>query len=298
MANNLGASALEIRDLSPEPAAEWRRLLAFVGLGETDKQAMARTVETLMRRAPEMVVATYNHLQTTPETAAVLGWEDGADDAHLEERRRFFTVWLARVLGMDTSDEFAAYLFRAGTFHAAHGPRQIHVPPAYVTSSVGLMAASFATCMAEAELPGEVVAPAMAGWTKYLSVQSHLMDMGYHAAREFSTGRFPVTFTLYGRLRHKLGRRALVGRAGEGDTLGTLLRDFFNYVPELRADCLQPIWHDHEPDDSRWIEVYQTYGPAPGGWRFLLNGRNVFYDGGTEVAIHTDDVISIFPPGR
>jgi molybdopterin converting factor small subunit len=289
---------LEIHDLMPEPAAEWRRLLRFVGLGPADKAAMARTVEPLMRRAPDMVVGTYAHLSAVPETAAVLGWEGGADEAHLEERRRFFTVWLARVLGLDTSDEFAAYLFRAGTYHAGHGPRAIHVPPAYVTSSVGLMGAAFANAMAEAGLPGDVVAPALAGWSKYLSVQSHLMDMGYHAAAAFHNGRFPVTFTLYGRLRHKLGRRTLSGRANAGDTLETLLRDFFNYVPDLRADCLQPIWRDHEPEDGAWIEVYQTYVPAPGGWRFLHNGRNVFFAGGLQTAVGPDDVISIFPPGR
>ncbi len=297
--NNLAPSAnLEIHDLSPDPTAEWQRLLRFVGLSHDDKQAMARTVETLMRRAPDMVVGTYAHLQSVPETAAVLGWEGGADEVHLEERRRFFTVWLARVLGMDTSDEFAAYLFRAGTYHAGHGPRHIHVPPAYVTTSVGLMGAAFARAMAEAELPGAVVAPALAGWTKYLSVQSHLMDMGYHAAAEFHRGRFPVTFTLYGRLRHKIGRRTLTARADKGDTLEALLRAFFNYVPDLRADCLQPVWRDHEPEDGSWIEVYQTYVPAPGGWRFLLNGRNVFFGNGLATPVGPDDVISIFPPGR
>ena len=136
------ADALEIHNLSPEPADEWRRLLRFVGLNAEDRRAMSRTVEALMHRAPEMVVDTYNYLQSVPETAAVLGWEAGFDEAHLEERRRFFTVWLARVLGIDTSDEFATHLFRAGKYHAAHGPRHIHVPPAYVTTSIGLVGAA------------------------------------------------------------------------------------------------------------------------------------------------------------
>jgi molybdopterin converting factor small subunit len=289
---------LEIHDLSPEPEAEWRRLLSFVGLNSADKQAMARTAEALLRRAPEMVVGTYAHLQSFPETAAVLGWENGADEAHLEERRRFFTVWLSRTLGMDTSDEFARYLFRAGQYHAAHGPRRIHVPPPYVTGSIGLMGAAFATAMADAELPGEVIGPAMAGWNKFLVVQLHVMQMGYDAAMTFGSGEFPLTITLYGRLRQQVGRRALTAYAREGDTLETLLRKFFNYVPELRADCLRPVWHSHEKETSSWVEVYQAYAPAPGGWRFLLNGRNAAFSGGFGLPVKRDDVISIFPPGR
>lgn len=296
--SDTAVETLEIHNLLPEPAEEWQRLLRFVGLNAADRKAMSRTVEVLMRRAPEMVVDTYDYLQSVPETAAVLGWESGFDQSHLEERRRFFTVWLARVLGIDTSDEFAAYLFRAGKYHAAHGPRRIHVPPAYITTSIGLMGAAFARCLGEAGLPGDTIAPAMAGWTKYLSVQLHLMELGYQVAREMDRGDFDVSFALYGRLRVTAGQRELMARAHEGDTLESLLRKFFNYVPELRADCLRPVWHSHDKDDSTWVEVYQSYAPAPGGWRFLLNGRNAAYADGFDAAVHPQDVISIFPPGR
>lgn len=289
---------LEIHDLLPEPDVEWRRMLQFVGLKSADKRAMSRTVETLMRRGPEMVAATYDYLESTPETAAVLGWEGGADPTHLEERRRFFTIWLARVLGLDTSDEFAYYLFRAGQYHAGHGPRHIHVPPAYVTTSIGMMGAAFADCMNDARLPGEVVAPAMAGWNKYLSVQLHLMNLGYQSATEFGQGRFPVTLAFYGRLRKAVGHQTLDACAAEGDTMEALLRKFFNYMPRLRADCLRPVWHSHEKEDSSWVEVYQSYKPAPGGWRILLNGRDVAHADGFASPLQPDDVVSIFPPGR
>ena len=152
--------------------------------------------------------------------------------------------------------------------------------------------------MGEAGLTGEVVAPAMTGWTKYLSVQLHLMDMGYRAALEFSRGDYPVSVALYGRLRQVVGQRTLSASAHSGDTLESLLRKFFNYVPELRADCLQPVWHSHEKDDTSWVEVFQTYTPAPGGWRFLLNGRNAAYAKGFAVPLKAEDVVSIFPPGR
>jgi molybdopterin converting factor small subunit len=291
-------SRLEIHELLPEPDVEWRRMLRFVGLSAADKRAMARTVETLMRRAPEIVVNTYAYLQSVPETAAILGWESGADQEHLEERRRFFTIWTARVLGLDTSDELAYYLFRAGQYHAGHGPRHIHVPPAYVTTSVSIIGAAFAGAMYDAQLPGDVVAPAMAGWNKYLSVHLHLMNLGYQSAIEFARGQFAVAFALYGRLRQVAGQQKYTACAVEGDTLETLLRKFFNYGPQMRADGLRRVWHSHEKEDSSWVEVHQSYTPAPGGWRILLNGRDVAHADGFSARVQSDDVISIFPPGR
>jgi molybdopterin converting factor small subunit len=288
----------EIRDLIPEPGAEWQRLLKFVGLTDDDKLAMSRTVETLMRKAPDIVINTYNYLQSVPETAAVLGWENGFDENHLEERRRFFTIWIARVLGMDTSDEFAYYLFRAGKFHAGHGPRQIHVPQAYITTSIGMMGSAFAQCMYEAQLSGEIIALAMSGWNKYLSVQLHLMNLGYKVAREFDAGDFFISFDLFGRMRQLAGWRSIKAAANKNDSLEAMLRKLFNYAPQLRSEALRPVWHSHEKESSSWLEVYQTYVPTPGGWRFLLNGRNTSFEGGFGEKIKPQDVISIFPPGR
>jgi molybdopterin converting factor small subunit len=251
-----------------------------------------------MRRATELVVDTYDYLSTVPETASILGWENGAESEHLEERRRFFTVWMARVLGLDTSDELAYYLFRAGKFHAGHGPRHIIVPPAYITTSIGMMGAAFARCMSEAHLPGEVIGPAMIGWNKYLSVQLHMMLLGYEVARELERGDFVVPITLYGRLRDMTGRHTLSAHASTGDSLADVLRRFFSYSPQVRQETLQPVWHSHEKEDAAWIEVYQTYTPRPGGWRILLNGRNVAFGEGFTTAVQPDDIISIFPPGR
>ena len=72
-------SIMNLHDLMPEPGDEWERMLSFVGLGVDDKQAMSRSAEPLLRRAPELVVNTYDYLQSVPETAAILGWEDMVD---------------------------------------------------------------------------------------------------------------------------------------------------------------------------------------------------------------------------
>ena len=290
-------STLELHNLAPEPAEEWHRLLNFVSLTEQDKRAMSRTVETLMRRATELVVDTYNYLLSVPETAAILGWEMGADEEHLEERRRFFTIWLARTLGMDTSDEMAYYLFKAGKYHAAHGPRRIHTPPAYITTAVGLTGATFAQYMQDAGLPGEVVAPAMVGWNKYLSVQLQLMQHGYEMARQYDDGDFVIPVTLFGRIRPLVGQNQLEITVRQGSVVADVLRKFFNYYPQIRAEALDKVWHSHDKPDSNWMEVFPAYMPR-NGWRVLLNGLDLTYNGGFSVPIHKNDKIDIFPPGR
>ncbi len=288
---------LELHDLIPEPVQEWQRMLHFVGLNRDDRQAMAGTVETLLHHAPELVIGTYDYLLSVPETAVILGWESGADEAHLAERRRFFAVWLSRTLGIDTSDEFAQYLFRAGKFHAGHGPRHIHTPPVYVTGSIGLVQAAFARYMQQASLPGHIIAPAMAGWSKYLNVQLHLMLTGYQAARDLDQGIVPVKLTFFGRMRTIVGEQKMSAHVEAGATAGDLLRKFFNYHPQARAAALERVWHTEEETDSLWLEPIPVYKPQ-WGWRVLRNGRDLSYNGGFTTQLNAHDTIAIFPPGR
>ncbi len=287
-----------IHNLLPDPAQEWKHLLQFALFTQADKQAMSETVEVLFRRGPELVVGVYDYLRSVPETAAVLGWETEIDEEHLEERRRFFTIWLARTLGMDTGEEFGDYLFYAGKAHAGHGPRQIHVPPAYVRASIGLLLANFARFMHEAGLPGEKVAPAMAGWSKYLSVQLHMMELGYEAARRMDEGKFPVTVRVYGVLRPKLPSALRPAWVHPGDTVETVLRKFFSYYPEARREVLDVVWEAEEKPDSLWMDVVPVYVPKM-GWRILLNGREVAYlEQGVQTPVKEGDTVDIFPPGR
>ncbi|HRL14707.1 MAG TPA: hypothetical protein PKX07_22685, partial [Aggregatilineales bacterium] len=87
---------LTVRAVSRTPAEMWETMLRFSGPTPAEQDAMRQTVDALFQRGYELVVATYDHLRHFPETAEVLGWQDGVDEAHLAERRRFFTVWLAR----------------------------------------------------------------------------------------------------------------------------------------------------------------------------------------------------------
>ncbi len=288
---------LELDRLAPEPHDEWRRMLRFVAWTDTDTLAASRSVEALLQRGHELVVTTYDYLTRVPETAAILGWESGVDEAHLEERRRFFTIWLARTLGLDTSDEFAVYLFRAGKYHAGHGPRRIHTPPEYVTGSIGLVQAAFARYMAEAGLPTETLASAMTAWSKYLSVQLNQMLLGYRIGRDMDRGPLSVPISVFGRLRPLVGSERTQVRASTGANVAEVLRKFFNYYPQVRAEALDRVWRSEDRSDSLWIEVEPSYVPRD-GWRVLLNGRDVKYGGGFDAPIQEGDEIALFPPGR
>jgi molybdopterin converting factor small subunit len=288
---------LEIHDLAPDPVEEWQRVLHFIDLNETDRQCMARSVEALMQHSTELVVNTYDYLRSVPETAAILGWEDEIDQSHLEERRRFFTIWLARTLGIDSSDEFAYYLFRAGKYHAGHGPRKIHTPPTYVTASIGMVLSAFSRYMIEAGLPAETIGYSMSGWSKYLSLQLNQMLMGYQISQEFNHGDFDVKVSVFGRLRPLIGSRELNIPAQNGARVRELLKKFFDYYPRARPVVLDRVWHSIDKNDSLWVEIKPAYIPR-NGWRILLNGRALGFEKGFDAAVRENDEIAIFPPGR
>lgn len=290
----------QIDGLDPLPEEEWQRMRGFLALSDAEVGAMLTTVEALFKRGHELVVGTYDYLQRNEETAAILGWEEGADQAHLAERRRFFTVWLARLLGMDFSTDLAHYLFRAGKYHAAHGPRHTHVPPVYVTGSISLVNATFARFIME-EMPGHAQAPlALAGWNKVLTLHLHLMQMGYQAAQVIDQGDFAVQFVLFGRMRTATGAHELPVRVADGADVQSALRKFFNYFPQARGEVFDPAWLGGERTDAHgtpWFTVERQYAVKP-MWRVLLNGKDLSYIGGPGINLTAGDEIHIFPPGR
>ncbi len=292
--------AWELAGLTSAPEEEWQRLREFLALGKTDIEAMLETVEALFRRGHELVVGNYDYLLRNHETAAILGWERGADPEHLAERRRFFTVWLARTLGLDLSNDFAQYLFRAGQIHAGHGPRQIHVPELYVTGAVSLVQATFARFLME-EMPGKAVVPAaLAGWNKMLTMHLHLMLSGYRAARDLDAGDFALKVSLFGRMRPVTGRQILDIHLPTGARIETVLQKFFNYFPQARSEVFDLNWIGGERVDESgtpWFVPEKVYAVKP-MWGVLLNGKDLSYIGGPTLPVSPDDEISIFPPGR
>jgi molybdopterin converting factor small subunit len=290
----------ELSGLEPSPEEEWDRLQTFLSLNQADRLAMLETVEPLFRRGPELVAGNYDYLLKNHETAAILGWEQGADPEHLAERRRFFTIWLARTLGLDLSHDFARYLFRAGQLHSGHGPRRVHVPDLYVTGAISLVNSTFARFLSE-EMPGsEVVPAALAGWNKYLSMHLHMMLLGHRAAVELDRGDLPVKMSLFGRMRDVLGCKELTLHLTHGEQVQIALRKLFNYYPHARDTVFEIAWVEGERLDATgtpWLTVEKSYR-AKRGWRALVNGRDINYSGGLEIVLAPGDEMQIFPPGR
>lgn len=293
-----GAS-LELRGLAPSPEEEWDVLRRFLMLGDEDLEAMVATVEILFRRGPELVVGNYDYLERFPETAAILGWERGADPDHLEERRRFMTIWVARTLSLDLGHDFARYLFWAGKKHAGHGPRRVHVDPLYVTGAVSLVQASFADYLSAEMRDAAALARALIGWNKYLTLQLHMMLSGYRAAVALGDGSQPVRVALFGRLRPLLGVNGLTVRASQGAGVAEVLRKFFDYFPEAREEAL--VWDWAAPDGNggaTWLsELERVYRPRR-YWNVLLNGKDLRFYGGFSAPVAEGDEIALFPPGR
>jgi molybdopterin converting factor small subunit len=291
---------LILDQLDPSPEDEWDRLRDFLSLGDEDIHAMLATVEVLFKRGIDLVVGNYEYLLKNHETAAILGWEQGADLEHLTERRRFFTIWLARTLGMDLSHDFAIYLFRAGQFHAGHGKRHIHVPEVYVTGAISLVNATFARFLNE-EMPGALIVPgALAAWNKVLSLHLHMMLLGYRSAVELDRGDFDSKVALFGRMRTFLGQDEFTLRLSNGETIETGLRKIFNYYPQVRDKVFDIVWQTGERIDALgtpWMTVDKGYR-IKNGWRLLVNGNDISYGQGLETPILPGDKIQIFPPGR
>ncbi len=293
--------AMELTGLE-DPFHMWRRVIAYLMLDNEDAVvAMRRTSETLLRDAAEFVVGAYDYLASFDETASILGWEQEMDEEHLEERRQFFATWMARAIGVDLSEDFAEYLFRAGILHAGHGPRKIHTPPQWVMGAVSMVQAHFAERILHYGHDRELAAVAIGGWNKYLMLQAYQMLAGYQAARAVDEGPITVTAKLYGKLQAIAGLEEQTIHAHLDDTLADVLRKFFNYHPRLREEFFEIRWKAPEGDvEATWATDFEkVYTPRQGPyWRILLNGKEVRYHGGFQQPIHPGDIIAFFPPGR
>lgn len=288
---------LTITGLRPLPADVWKTMLRFSGPDASELHAMRQTIDILFQRGYQMIVSTYDYLRSVPETAEILGWEDGIDEAHLAERRRFQTMWLARTLSIDLGTDFARYLFRAGQIHTGHGPRHIHVPVMWVAGTVSLTLAAFAQAIQEAHTDVAVVAPALSGWNKYLMIQHNQMQAGYETGVLLDAGDQEICIRAFGRAREQWGRSDIFIHYYQGMRVSDILRKLTDYAPTLREMLFEQTWDTDHVDNDLWMRVVPVYRLRE-NWRVLLNGQDLRYYGGFDRVVQSGDELDLFPPGR
>ncbi|MDM7324853.1 MAG: MoaD/ThiS family protein [Thermus sp.] len=267
-------------DLPPLPEEVLAELLAFGGLGEEEKRAMRLDAERLLEGAAPFVAGVYDHLSRHPGTARALGWEGRVKEEELYLRRAFFSAWLARTIGVDTSVEFAREVYRAGLWHGGLGPKGAFIPPEYV----GLSFAQVGRYLAERV---QDVRP----WLVYLSAQEEVMRKGFDAAMALKEGQVTVTFQALG-LAHPALPKPVSLRAGNVEEA---LRKVFTISPALRDLALEALLAEEEV--GLWLEPKTLWRLRP-RWAVLLNGRDVRYLQGLATPLKEGDRLTLLPPGR
>lgn len=295
--NGTAAPNLIVTDLRPTPDDHWKTMLRFSGPKPAELDAMRRTVEAVFKRGHELIVGGYDYLRSFPETAEILGWEDGFDEEHLAERRRFQTMWLARTLSIDFGTDFARYLYRAGQIHVGHGPRHVHVPGMWVTGTMALNLEAFGSFIQEAHQDVNLVVPALTGWNKYFTIQLNQMQAGYEVGVALDDGSEALSVKTYGRVRQEWGREAITVRYHPGAKVSDALCKLCDYAPVLRAMLFEQDWEAEHEHDDLWMRVKPVYRLRE-NWRVLLNGQDLRYYGGFDRDLRPDDELDLFPPGR
>lgn len=274
----------EILDLPQLPETQMREQLAFVGLNEEAKRQMYLDGEPLLRHAADWVAAAYDHLSRYAPTAKALGWEGRIPEDELYLRRTFFSGWIGRTIGVDTSDEFARYLFHAGRVHAGYGPGRHFVPPEWVSLSLSLILRMFSSV---------VPAERLGLWSGYLAVQQEIMRLGYDAAVSLERGRAAVRVNALGLALPALPEPLTVRI--DGGTVREALEKTFAFRPELRDIALEPVLDAEE--HAGWMEEVVRWR-FKNNWTVLKNGRDVAYLEGLATRLKNGDSLTFLPPGR
>ncbi|WP_018112086.1 protoglobin domain-containing protein [Thermus igniterrae] len=269
-----------VLDLPPLPEEVFADLLAFGGLGEEARRAMRLDAERLLEGAAAFVARVYDHLSRHPGTARALGWEGRVPEEELYLRRAFFSAWLARTFGVDTSPEFAREVYRAGLWHGGLGPKAALIPPEYV----GLAFAEVGRYVAERV--GDV-----GPWLVYLAAQVEVMRKGFDAALALKEGRARVSFQALGLAYPALPKPVALQAGSVGEALGKV----FAAHPALRDLALEAL--PAEEEVGLWLSPKTLYSLRP-RWAVLRNGRDVRYLEGLATPLGEGDLLTLLPPGR
>ena len=273
-----------VLELPPFPEERFSKLLAFAGIDDEAKRRMYLDAEGLLERAADWIKAAYDALSRFPDTARALGWESRVPEDELRIRRTFFSAWMGRTIGVDTSREFARYLHQAGRIHAGYGPEKRFVPPEWVSMAYAYVLNAFA---------GVVAKERVGLWAAYLAAQEEVMRQGFEAALALSTGRVAVRVEALGVARPALPEPLEV-RLVHG-TVREALEKAFAFEPALADQALEPV--PVAVEEGLWMEEAFVYAFKP-RWTVLVEGRDVRYLKGLDTRLKTGERVTLLPPGR
>jgi len=271
-------------ELPPFPEERFSKLLAFAGIDDAAKRRMYLDAERLLEHAADWIKAAYDALARFPDTARALGWESRVPEDELRIRRTFFSAWMGRTIGVDTSREFARYLHQAGRVHAGYGPEKRFVPPEWVSMAYAYVLNAF-SAVVEKDRVGL--------WAAYLAAQEEVMRQGFEAAMALSQGRVVIEVEALGIARPALPEPLEV-RLVHG-TVREALEKVFAFEPNLADQALEA-----EPvavEEGLWMEEGFVYALKP-RWTVLVGGRDVRYLKGLDTRLKTGERLTLLPPGR
>src|SRR5512142_2701435 len=160
----------------------------FVGLTESDIEAIKQSKPIIEKHIPEIVTEFYAHLLRYPPTRKVFLKKDGSiDQPYVELRMRHLTnFWLRTAEGV-FDDDYARYVDYVGRAHTSRGADpNIYIAERYVIGQVGFMAHAFSEALTK-ELrhkDEDFETAAIESWNKVMMIILELLARAYGHERE------------------------------------------------------------------------------------------------------------------
>lgn len=156
-------------------------MMAFVGLGAAELDAVRQSAPVVLRHEAALTAAVYEHLLSFPESARFFVHEDGAPDTpRIERRKESLGRWLRDTATAVMDAERAYSLLAMGISHSHRTwGRGGQVPAELMVGSMSLVQAALTRILhAELPTPAEALEASIA-WNKLLLVHLNVILMGY-----------------------------------------------------------------------------------------------------------------------
>jgi hypothetical protein len=158
-----------------------REQMAFMGLAETDIEAIRRTAPLVLKHEAAITTALYDHFLKFPETRKFFVGEDGEPDlTRIERRKHSLGRWLRETAEVAMTHGFVYYLLAIALSHShrEYGPGG-KIPSEFMVGAMSLAQTAIAGVLRD-ELADPLQAlEASIAWNKLLLVHLNVLLLGY-----------------------------------------------------------------------------------------------------------------------